>query len=105
LGHRTFTDSKRVAWEVWEVIPTSRERRLGADDRRPRGTPDRRHTVDFSRVRVSGAYADGWLAFESRHDKRRLTPVPEGWEELDEVALGHLVEQAAPVGRPRRLIE
>ena len=107
MAHRTFTDSKRVTCDVWEVNPTSHERRSGVADRRrqSRGTPDRRRTVDTSRVRVRGAYANGWLAFESRHDKRRLAPVPEGWEDLDDIDLGRLVEHATPVGRPRRLIE
>jgi hypothetical protein len=107
LAHRTFIDPKRVTWDVWEVAPTSPERRSGAVDRRhrSRGTPGRRQILDISRVRVSGAYAQGWLAFESRHDKRRLAPVPDGWEDLDERALCRLVEQARPAGRPRRLIE
>ena len=106
MAHRTFTDSKRVTWDVWEVNPTSHERRSGVvDHRRQRRGTDRRQVLDTSRVRVSGAYAQGWLAFESRHDKRRLAPLPEGWEELDELELGRLVERAAPVGRPRRLIE
>jgi hypothetical protein len=56
-------------------------------------------------MRVSGAYEKGWLAFESKHDKRRLAPVPEGWENFDDRELGRLVEQARPAGRSRRLIE
>jgi len=96
-----------VTWDVWEVYPTSCERRSGVTDRRrqPRGTPDRRQVIDTSRIRVSGAYAQGWLAFESKHDKRRFAPVPDGWEALEDLELGRLVEQAAPAGRPRRLIE
>jgi hypothetical protein len=107
LAHRTFIDSKRVTWDVWEVIPTSHERRSEIGDRRrqPRRTPDRRQVVDRSRARGSGPYAQGWLAFECKHDKRRLAPVPDGWEELDDLELGRLVDQAASVGRPRRLIE
>lgn len=107
MAHRTFTDSKRVTWEVWEVYPTLPERRSGVVDRRrqSRGMPDRRQVGDTSRVRVSGGYAQGWLAFESKHDKRRLAPVPDGWEGLDDIELGRLVEQAAQVGQGRRLIE
>jgi hypothetical protein len=107
LAHRTFIDSRRVTWDVWEVGPTSPERRSGVADRRhhSRAARDRRRSVDVSSMRVSGAYAQGWLAFESKHDKRRLAPVPEGWEEFDDRELGRLVEQARPAGRPRRLIE
>jgi hypothetical protein len=107
LAHRTFTDSRGVIWDVWAVAPMLPERRSGVFERRrqPRGSPSRRRAVDASRVRVSAEYAEGWLAFESKHDKRRLAPVPDGWEQFDDVALGRLVEQAAPAGRPRRLIE
>jgi hypothetical protein len=107
LAHRTFTDSKRVTWDVWEVGPTSPERRSGVADRRhkSRSAADRRQMLDISRMPVSGAYAQGWLAFESKHDKRRLAPVPEGWDDFNDRELGRLVEQASPAGRPRRLIE
>lgn len=107
MPHRQFTDSKRTRWEVWEVEPSHAERRTPVSDprRSPRRSGERRQLEDRSRVRVKSDLAHGWLAFESKHDKRRLTPIPTGWEALDASALEQLCEQANSVGRPRRLLE
>jgi hypothetical protein len=104
---RRFTDSARVSWDVWDVYPTNAERRLGPSDRRrvARG-PDRRQRPSAEpRVPVRPPLSQGWLAFESKHEKRRLAPIPEGWESADDAALERLCAEAKPVGKPRRLIE
>jgi hypothetical protein len=107
MPHRQFTDSKRTMWEVWNVEPSHAERRAHeADRRRSRRTSgERRQVEDRSRVRIKSGLAGGWLAFESKHDRRRLAPIPVGWEALDESALERLCEQARSIGRPRRLLE
>ena len=107
MPHRQFTDSKRTKWEVWDVEPGDAERRgRGSDRRRSRRTSDeRRLQEDRSRVRIKSDLAHGWLAFECKHDKRRLSPIPIGWEAMDASALEQLCKQAASVGRPRRLLE
>lgn len=46
-------------------------------------------------------FANGWLCFESEREKRRLAPIPAGWESRDAGALEHLCEQACRV--PSRL--
>ena len=107
MPHRQFTDSKQTTWEVWDVEPSHAERRLsGSDRRRTRRTSgDRRQAEDRTRVRIRSDLAHGWLAFESKHDRRRLAPIPTGWEVLDESALEQLCQQATSIGRPRRLLE
>jgi hypothetical protein len=107
MPHRQFVDSKYTTWEVWDVEPSHAERRKSASDRRRsrRTSGERRQVEDRSRVRINSDLADGWLAFESKHDKRRLSPIPIGWEALDASALEQLCEQANSVGRPRRLLE
>jgi hypothetical protein len=108
MSLRRFTDSVGVTWEVWEVEPSRAERRLAKVDRRrtPRRGPDRRQQVeDTARVRISSEFTYGWLAFQAAHEKRRLAPVPDGWERLDDAGLEQLLQQAALRGRPRRLIE
>jgi hypothetical protein len=107
MPHRQFVDSKHTTWEVWDVEPSHAERRAGADDRRRsrRTLGERRQLHDRSRVRINSGLAHGWLAFESKHDKRRLSPIPIGWEAMDATALEQLCEQANSVGRPRRLLE
>jgi hypothetical protein len=107
MPHRQFTDSKRTKWEVWDVEPSHAERRLAAGDRRKgkRTSGERRHVEDRARVRIHSELSNGWLAFESKHDKRRLAPIPTGWEALDASALEQLCEQAQSIGRPRRLLD
>ena len=107
MAHRRFTDARRTAWEVWDVYPTNAERRSGIDRRRaPRPDPDRRQLPSIEpRVRVRPPYDQGWLAFEARHERRRLAPIPDGWEFLDDRGLDRLCNRAVAVGRPRRLVE
>jgi hypothetical protein len=106
MPHRKFADARGVTWDVWDVEPSRAERRSGSERRRvPRG-PDRRQQPSLEpRVRISGKYVAGWLAFQSRDEKRRLIPVPDGWDALTEAELERLLQSAACVGRPRRLLE
>lgn len=105
MAHREFTDSERTTWMVWEVYPALADRRTSVGDRRGymRETVDRR--TAFNPACVSPEYAHGWLAFQSGLERRRLVPVPPGWEALDESDLERLCKAATPVGRPRRLVE
>ena len=32
-------------------------------------------------MEVASEYSQGWLCFEGEGEKRRLAPVPDGWEE------------------------
>ncbi len=107
MPHRQFIDSKRTKWEVWDVEPSHAERRLSDADRRRKGrtSGERRKVEDRARVRIHSELSHGWLAFESKHDRRRLAPIPTGWESLDPKALERLCEQAHSIGRPRRLLE
>jgi hypothetical protein len=104
MAHREFTDSKRVTWSVWQVYPTLGDRRGPIGDRRVFIREDAERRTAFNPARVSAEYACGWLTFQSEREKRRLAPVPEGWESLDERALESLCEAATPAGRPRRLL-
>jgi hypothetical protein len=107
MPHRQFTDSKQTTWEVWNVEPSAAERRAGGQDRRRsrRTSGERRQVEDRSRVRVRSNLSHGWLAFESKHDRRRLAPIPTGWEAMDASALEQLCKQARSIGRSRRLLD
>ena len=60
-------------WDVWDVRPQSR---LGA---------------------VNSGMENGWLCFQSGTRRRRLAPIPENWQELDERPLRDLFDSAQEV--------
>ncbi len=106
MSYRTFVDPSGVSWQVWEVRPTTVERRL--EDRRRSSLPfegdDRRINGDRRiraerRVNLGPELAKGWLAFHSAEEKRRLTPVPEAWTRKPSAALAKLCEAAQVVGQ------
>jgi len=86
---RGFTDSTGVEWRVWEVFPNK-----GSD----KGNADA-----LSRSSLNGtAFANGWLCFESADEKRRLAPIPNGWEFRDTNNLEQLRDKATLVSPTRR---
>ena len=72
MSHREFFDLHGQRWEVWDV-------RLGDRGEARAVRPD---------------LAEGWLAFESSSEKRRLAPIPSGWSDLPEELLGQLCARA-----------
>ena len=85
---RGFTDSTGVEWRVWAVFP-SKKGESSADQ------------LSLSSLKDT-AYADGWLCFESPSEKRRLAPIPSGWEFGEAVTLEQLRDSAVPVATRRR---
>ncbi len=110
MGYRTVRDSDGTEWQIWEVKPVWTERR--AADRRSADSPalplgeerrantDRRGAFDPSRPRISPGLEQGWLAFASPEERRRIAPAPAGWEEMPDEALIRLCRSAATC--PRR---
>lgn len=76
---RQIRDAAGVEWMVYEVNPVSGEWR--SIESLPEG------------------YRSGWLCFESPTEKRRLTPLPSGWQELPLDQLGGLLVSAEQVRR------
>lgn len=85
---RGFTDSTGVEWRVWEVFPNK-----GSD----KGNAERTRSS-----LKNTAFANGWLCFESSQEKRRLAPIPDGWEFGDAGILQGLRDSAIPVAPLRR---
>lgn len=98
MAHRQITDGEGVEWQVWEVIPSTAERRLASDRRLdPRDDDDRRRHVQF-RVQLEDGMERGWLVFESASEKRRVFPVPPDWASWPDdelMALGRSGETAS----------
>jgi hypothetical protein len=85
---RGFTDSTGVEWRVWEVFPND----VG-------NAPS---SESFTRTTLKDtAYAEGWLCFESTDQKRRLAPIPVGWQYKDLPVLEQFLSKATPVSARR----
>lgn len=115
MPHRAFRDPNDHEWNVWDVLPGWTERRH-ADRRRnppdaPSPVPDRRRGAERrarqeSKVRLGDGLERGWLTFESADEKRRLAPIPSGWDSLSDEELRRLWTAARIVPkRHGRLIE
>ena len=78
MAARTFTDAAGVKWEVFEVHRASKK--AGA---------------------VSPGLENGWLAFASGVNKRRLAPIPSGWDAATDTELEALCESARHAPTPR----
>lgn len=89
MPYKTFNAPDGTQWEVWQVLPTTTERRKSegegqASGRSGLGTTgiaDRRRSDTGPKSVVTAGFENGWLCFESRKgEKRRLAPVPDGWD-------------------------
>ena len=107
MTHREFKDRLGKIWNVWQVHPSSTERRLmqrrvKSDDRTDaverRSGLDRRKVIK-ARNPVAEEFAYGWLCFETADEKRRLAPVPEGWDRADDETIEQWCCVAKPVVR------
>ena len=68
---RIFTDSQGVEWRVWSTVPSN----AGSV------APDLR---------------DGWLSFDSGLQRRRMGPIPTGWEAAPDERLELFCRIATP---------
>jgi hypothetical protein len=71
--HRVFVDAGGMRWDAFAVHPS----------------PD---TTGKSRLPES--FQDGWLSFDCGSERRRLSPIPEEWQEMNEDALRAACERA-----------
>ena len=78
MSIRILTDQGGTDWQVFEVFP--------AVDR-------------ASRVQVPASYRAGWLCFQSPLERRRLAPIPLGWQTWDDRALLMSLAQCTGIRR------
>jgi hypothetical protein len=105
MAHREFTDAIGRSWNVWSVVPERAERRRKGTETTP--SAERRHRQEREfRVPLGEQWTRGWLAFETKGEKRRLAPIPEGWDLATDEQLTALLQRAEAIPRPpRRLAE
>ena len=111
MPYKLFSAPDGTHWEVWAVVPTSVERRQvqrrkvssalsGYRGPERRVKVERRREDAGGRAVVSPGFEHGWLCFESTSgEKRRLVPIPEGWETATPDRLWEWCEQAKEVGK------
>jgi len=82
MSLREFVDRDGVKWRAWETVP------------------DRASTLPQE-------LAAGWLTFESDRGRRRLVPIPTGWDLLSDERLDLLCQLAeqGPLGARTRASE
>ncbi|MGH7618994.1 MAG: hypothetical protein ACREPM_17375 [Gemmatimonadaceae bacterium] len=71
MAIRVFTDSQGVEWRVWSTVPSSA-------------------------ASVSPELSDGWLSFDSGVQRRRVGPIPPGWESASDERLELICRVASP---------
>ena len=96
VTHRTFKDKQGRIWDVWQVHPSAAERRFvqrrvkeeNRSDAAERRSGDDRRVGEkghgLTRATIAPEFTYGWLCFETTGEKRRLAPVPEGWDRADD---------------------
>jgi len=94
MSHRRVQDQRGRWWDVWDTRPTIIDRRAGRERRGGRRINGDRRQKSEPRVTVEPQYRNGWLAFQSGSEWRRLAPIPEGWESIADRDLLDLLARA-----------
>jgi hypothetical protein len=103
MTHRRIRDTTGRWWDVWEVYPSAVERRMSGEQPAVllEGEVERR-TKREVRVVVPSELQQGWLAFQTGEERRRLAPIPDGWITLPEGKLLELLTRAGRAGEWQR---
>ena len=94
MTHRKIKDGVGRRWDVWEVYPSAVEQRMSGEYPAVNAGKPSQPGKREMRIRVPSALQEGWLAFQSGNERRRLAPIPENWVALDEEALIRLLARA-----------
>jgi hypothetical protein len=73
---REILDENATLWQVFDVHPAT----------------------EAEGAVLTGTFVHGWLCFLSEKGRRRITPIPEGWEQMTDHALRRLLSVAPPTG-------
>ncbi len=93
---RSFRDDRGRTWWVWTVEPTHVELRLADPPEDDPPVIERRKRREV-RIKIGEQWVNGWLAFETEGERRRLAEFPADWVGFSEEDLTKLLERASPV--------
>ena len=104
---REFADSLGRVWQAWDTRPSSLGHLTKGESAFTRfvATTAKREGKEPTTVREQ--YAEGWLTFRLENARRRLAPIPAGWDGADDSTLQRYLNSAidAPeVAWPRPVI-
>ena len=94
MALRGFVGDDGQDWQVWDTRPTIPSPNVAASDANPPASSA--DTADFALI--SKKREGGWLTFTTAHQRRRLSPIPDGWESADEATLRALLAVADRIG-------
>lgn len=115
---RSFIDGTGTEWIVWAVHPQRESarhvERRQLPDRRVSAAPEpvierraqaeRRHSLEGASRSLRMHYPEGWLTFQAGTVRRRLSPIPSGWESRSEAELQALLDVAQPARAATRAV-
>ncbi len=102
---REFADSTGRTWQVWDTFPKGVGHiGLGESEfSRFVANMAKREGSELRTVRAQ--YIGGWLTFKCDNERRRLAPIPDGWDRAAEAALRiylNRADEAPEVPLPHR---
>jgi hypothetical protein len=106
MALREYRDRNGRPWTVWNVAAKFNPARSGEERRvSSRGTSEKeRRTLEDRRgMTPPPEWVHGWLVFQTTGEKRRLAPVPSGWDSLPESELEELRNRAQVIADMQRL--
>jgi hypothetical protein len=104
MAYRELTARDGVVWKLWEVHPTIMDRRVAKETVPSISTAERRKIATL-RYRLPGPMSAGWLAMLGGTERRRIAPIPEGWERMTDEELLELMSRASVTAPMRRLLD
>ena len=95
MALRGFVGDDGQDWQVWDTRPTIPSPNVDASDANSPAAPPT-DMADFALI--SKKREGGWLTFTTAHERRRLSPIPDGWDSADDAMLRALLAVADRIG-------
>jgi hypothetical protein len=104
---REFADAMGQVWQAWDTHPSETAHLAKGESAFNRFVASTAQREGREPTRVRDQYAEGWLTFRLANARRRLAPIPKGWDGADDLTLRRYLDSAidAPEAQwPRPII-